>query len=239
MADRSLVRWAALAAASTVLASGVAVAAVAEQRAAGPTVRACANKQTGALRVARPACRSTERRVSWAVRGPRGLRGLRGATGLQGGVGPQGPAGTLDTTPINVSYAAVRSSGHNLEAVNGITMILECGNSRIGENGVNAVVYADEVHGTSSLTRYNASGSVVDSSTATINTSGTATSLPSASVNPPTATHVTEYFTAVVSEGGIVHTLDLYLTRDTRQNRPVCEFIGTLAAHGPATVVPS
>jgi hypothetical protein len=77
---------------------GLAVAATPSSPA---KIRACANKKTGALRLASK-CRHSERSVSWnqiGPQGPQGLRGLNGARGLTGATGAtgfpglQGPAG--------------------------------------------------------------------------------------------------------------------------------------------------
>jgi hypothetical protein len=76
--------------------SGVAIASSSQGRA--ETVRACASKKTGALRLLRGRrCRSAETHVSWNAQGPRGLRGatgVQGATGPAGAVGLEGPQGT-------------------------------------------------------------------------------------------------------------------------------------------------
>jgi hypothetical protein len=58
----------------------------------GPVIRACANKKTGALRLARK-CRHRERSVSWNRTGPAGRLGAAGAAGPQGLQGLQGPVG--------------------------------------------------------------------------------------------------------------------------------------------------
>jgi hypothetical protein len=60
-------------------------------------IRACANKKTGALRLASK-CRRSERRVSWSVQGPAGLQGLRGPTGQAGLPGSKGETGTINTS---------------------------------------------------------------------------------------------------------------------------------------------
>jgi hypothetical protein len=57
-----------------------------------PTIRACANKRNGALRVARK-CRRGERAVSWNKVGPQGPRGLIGPTGAAGAPGQPGATG--------------------------------------------------------------------------------------------------------------------------------------------------
>ena len=78
---------------------GLAIAATSRS---SPVIRACANKKTGALRLA-IRCKRNERRVSWNQIGPAGgkgergsrglvgLKGLPGAVGGPGGAGPQGP----------------------------------------------------------------------------------------------------------------------------------------------------
>jgi Collagen triple helix repeat (20 copies) len=84
--------YAALALVGALAISGVAVAASSQS---AETVRACASKRTGELRLLRGSqrCRSTETRVSWNVRGARGVAGPAGAQGTAGATGPAGPAG--------------------------------------------------------------------------------------------------------------------------------------------------
>jgi len=60
-------------------------------------IRACADKRTGALRVAQN-CRNDERRVVWNANGRRGLRGPTGKTGATGLQGPKGDPGTIGAT---------------------------------------------------------------------------------------------------------------------------------------------
>src|SRR5215831_17893198 len=66
------------------------------------TIRACANKKSGALRLAgkKGRCPRHYRKLSWSVTGPRGSAGVPGTAGSNGspgtagtpgGVGPQGP----------------------------------------------------------------------------------------------------------------------------------------------------
>ena len=63
-----------------------------------PVIKACANKRSGALRIARK-CRRGERFVSWNVQGTQGNRGstgpkgFKGATGTTGATGATGPRG--------------------------------------------------------------------------------------------------------------------------------------------------
>jgi hypothetical protein len=51
--------------------------AIAASTTSNATLRACASKKTGVLRLASE-CKSSERRVSWNTVGPRGPRGLQG-----------------------------------------------------------------------------------------------------------------------------------------------------------------
>jgi hypothetical protein len=200
-------------------------------------VKACADKQTGVLRLSKPACKPSETKVAWAKKGPTGATGPAGPEGPEGPQGPQGPAGALSTTPVNVQYQATRSTAHQLQTVGGITLNLECGTSRIGTDKADLGTFADEIHGTSTLTRYN--GQVVVTATTYPIDASSSTDLDGANVGGGGVTHSTENFSAVVSEGGVVSQIDMYVTRDTRQGRPVCEFIGSVTELGPATVVPN
>lgn len=70
--------------------------AIAASTTSSATIRACASKSTGALRLAGK-CKSSEHRVSWNTvgpRGPRGTQGVQGLQGLQGTQGVQGPPGS-------------------------------------------------------------------------------------------------------------------------------------------------
>jgi hypothetical protein len=106
---------------------GLAVAATSS----GPVIRACANKKTGALRLA-SRCHRKERRVSWnqtgpagpqGARGPTGTRGSSGATGAAGGTGGTGPQGpgavSFDTTVPGEpapEHSAILAAGDGIEA---------------------------------------------------------------------------------------------------------------------------
>jgi hypothetical protein len=57
----------------------------------GGVIHACANKKTGALRLATECKKKQERAISWNLQGPQGRTGAAGATGQQG---PQGLPGT-------------------------------------------------------------------------------------------------------------------------------------------------
>jgi hypothetical protein len=59
------------------------------------TIKACASKKTGALRLA-STCKKTEKKVTWSVTGPEGAKGARGVpggTGVRGVTGPRGAKG--------------------------------------------------------------------------------------------------------------------------------------------------
>jgi hypothetical protein len=83
-------------------------------------IHACANKHTGALRLASKCARS-ERAVTWAIQGPtgpKGATGTTGATGATGATGPQGiqgiqgtvgPTGPTSTTFVRASLDAPAS----------------------------------------------------------------------------------------------------------------------------------
>lgn len=77
-------------------AAGAAVAAVGGRgHASSESITACAAKSSGRLRVvsAVASCRSSERRLTWNVRGPQGQPGPAGAAGTPGPPGPAGPQG--------------------------------------------------------------------------------------------------------------------------------------------------
>ena len=76
-------------AALLVACGGLAVAATSSKPA---LIRACANKKSGALRLASK-CRRGERSVSWNKEGIQGLPGATGATGATGKEGLQGKQG--------------------------------------------------------------------------------------------------------------------------------------------------
>ena len=83
--------------------------AIAASTTSSATLRACASKSNGALRLA-ARCKSSERRVSWNTvgpQGPRGLQGIQGAkgdTGAAGAAGAAGPAGPARTARLVPSF---------------------------------------------------------------------------------------------------------------------------------------
>ena len=80
------------------------------------TIVACANKKTGALRIAYKACTKKENSISWGLDGPQGISGPQGIAGPQGGTGQAGPSG-LDKT----GSAVIRDA--NGKVVNGVIQI--------------------------------------------------------------------------------------------------------------------
>jgi hypothetical protein len=83
----SWVGYVLVAAIATAAGGGLAFAA-----SSGGTLHGCANKKTGALRLASK-CSKREKKVSWNVRGPRGVAGPAGATGSAGAAGSAGVTG--------------------------------------------------------------------------------------------------------------------------------------------------
>jgi len=70
------------------------------------TIKGCVGKRSGVLRVVGNGshCRSSERALTFAKKGPRGPQGLPGQQGMAGPTGPPGPAGPS-------AYAVVQGGG--------------------------------------------------------------------------------------------------------------------------------
>jgi hypothetical protein len=72
------------------------------------TIRVCANKTTGDLRLLiTNACSASERLLTWNKQGPIGARGPQGPTGPSGPQGPTGPSGedaSVATQQVTLSY---------------------------------------------------------------------------------------------------------------------------------------
>ena len=84
-----------------VLLCGLSGYAIAQSGTATPkTVKACAKKKGGALRLGKK-CRKGERRVTWAVVGPSGLTGPTGPAGGRGAAGANGAPGVAGTNGAN------------------------------------------------------------------------------------------------------------------------------------------
>jgi predicted ribonuclease toxin of YeeF-YezG toxin-antitoxin module len=70
-------------------------------------IHACANKKSGALRLAGKCSKKHERAVSWNITGPQGLRGATGAKGTNGINGTNGTNGTNGATKVVVRQTFV------------------------------------------------------------------------------------------------------------------------------------
>jgi hypothetical protein len=118
------------------LATGGGIALAASS--GSPVIRACANKKSGALRLA-TRCKRSERGVSWNLigpggeRGPRGFTGVKGPTGASGatgGAGPQGPSGPGATTfattlPVGTAVKTPLASLGNGASIVGLCVLGE------------------------------------------------------------------------------------------------------------------
>ena len=78
-----------------VIITAVSVGAVSFANATGDkTLKACANKTTGAMRyIAKGSCKKTEQSLSWNQMGPTGLPGPAGLAGAKGDTGTPGASG--------------------------------------------------------------------------------------------------------------------------------------------------
>ncbi len=78
-----------------VIVTAVSVSAVSYVNALNDqTMRACADRKTGAMRyIDKGRCKRTERALTWNQIGPQGIQGTTGATGAQGPPGLSGAAG--------------------------------------------------------------------------------------------------------------------------------------------------
>ena len=86
--------------AAAVLLCGLSGYAVAQSGSATPkTVKACAKKKGGALRLGK--CRKGERRVTWAAKGPSGRTGPTGPPGAPGAAGANGAPGIAGSNGAN------------------------------------------------------------------------------------------------------------------------------------------
>ena len=74
--------------------AALSIGAVTFANAAGDaTLKACANKSTGAMRyISKGSCKKTETSLSWSQMGPQGLPGVAGPAGSAGINGAAGPS---------------------------------------------------------------------------------------------------------------------------------------------------
>ena len=77
------------------------------------TLKACANKTTGAMRyISKGSCKKTETSLSWNQTGTQGLNGSDGATGAAGAAGATGAAGAAGTNGQN--FHVIDATGRDL-----------------------------------------------------------------------------------------------------------------------------
>lgn len=86
------------------------------------TLKACANKTSGAMRyISKGSCKKTEKLLSWNSMGPQGLPGTTGENGIAGTKGDAGAAGTNGTSGTNgtngQNFYAVDATGKTLGPV--------------------------------------------------------------------------------------------------------------------------
>jgi len=86
-----------------VIITAASVGAVSFANAAGDaTLKACANKTTGAMRyISKGSCKKTETSLSWSQMGPQGLPSTAGAAGAKGDTGAAGSNGTNGSSGTN------------------------------------------------------------------------------------------------------------------------------------------
>jgi hypothetical protein len=97
-----------------VIITAASVGAVSYANAAGnKTLKACANKSTGAMRyISKGSCKKTETLLSWSQMGPQGLPGAAGVTGAKGDTGAAGTNGTNGTNGQN--FHVIDAAGKDL-----------------------------------------------------------------------------------------------------------------------------
>jgi len=99
-----------------VIITAASVGAVSFANAAGDaTLKACANKTSGAMRyISKGSCKKTETSLSWSQMGPQGLPGVAGTNGTAGAKGDTGAAGAKGDTGTAGTNG---SNGQNFYAV--------------------------------------------------------------------------------------------------------------------------
>lgn len=97
-----------------VVITAVSVGAVTFANAASDaTLKACANKTTGAMRyISKGSCKKTETSLLWNQMGPQGLNGSDGAIGAAGAAGATGAAGAAGTNGQN--FHVIDATGRDL-----------------------------------------------------------------------------------------------------------------------------
>jgi hypothetical protein len=84
------------------------------------TIKACANKKTGAMRyIAKGACKKTETSLSWNQIGPQGSPGAPGPAGVNGTAGAKGDTGTVGLRGDTGAAGASAPTGFTARSVCG------------------------------------------------------------------------------------------------------------------------
>jgi len=100
-----------------VVITAVSVGAVSFVNAAGDaTLKACANKTSGAMRyISKGSCKKTETALAWNQMGPTGLSGSAGANGTAGTNGSAGAKGEVG--PAGQNFHAIDATGKDLGVI--------------------------------------------------------------------------------------------------------------------------
>jgi hypothetical protein len=123
MRKRDLLSAAAGAVVATVLAGGVAWAAIPS---AGGAINGCYQKNQGQLRVIDPgtdSCRPSEIAIAWNTQGIQGEKGDQGDPGAPGRDGVDGRDGTSVTVEPEAPGANCPAGGAKLTAANGVAYV--------------------------------------------------------------------------------------------------------------------
>lgn len=81
-----------------VVMTGVGAGGLAFAAGNGSVIKACANRKSGALRLAAKCKKRRERAIAWNVQGPQGIQGPRGPQGATGATGAAGSKGDTGAT---------------------------------------------------------------------------------------------------------------------------------------------
>jgi hypothetical protein len=86
---------------------GASLLSVGVSSAASSSIKACAKKSTGAMRLidSGKKCKSNERTLTWGAKGTTGAKGARGATGARGSNGTNGVSSVLVKTIVTSEIA--------------------------------------------------------------------------------------------------------------------------------------
>ena len=99
--------------------AALSLGAVTYANAAGDaTIKACANKTSGAMRyISKGSCKKSEKSLSWNQIGSQGLPGAAGTNGTNGAAGSKGDTGAAGTNGTNGTNGSNGTNGQNFYAV--------------------------------------------------------------------------------------------------------------------------